>query len=57
MLLGVIAYGGIIELLQHYVVVTRTGDWADFAANTAGVLVAYILVVKRSKDVTTVGNN
>lgn len=31
------AYGGLIELVQPYV--NRYGEWADFAANSAGCLI------------------
>ena len=33
-----IAYGGITELMQEYLVPTRTGDWVDFAADGIGTL-------------------
>ena len=46
LLLLVVLFGGIIELLQNYVVITRTGEWADFAANTLGVILAYFLFKK-----------
>jgi VanZ family protein len=35
------AYGGAIELLQHYFTV-RTGDWWDWVADLSGILVALI---------------
>lgn len=35
-----IAMSGIIELVQEYATSTRSGDWWDFAANAAGVLLA-----------------
>lgn len=31
---------GLIELLQEYCTDTRSGDWADFLANSAGVLLS-----------------
>lgn len=31
---------GCIELVQAYCTETRSGDWADFAANSSGVLLA-----------------
>ena len=31
-------YGGLLELVQHYFVPDRLGDWYDFAANTAGTI-------------------
>ena len=43
-LLAPIMMSGIIELLQAYCTVgRRSGDWADLAANTVGVVLAYIL--------------
>lgn len=30
--------GGLVELVQAYCTVNRTGDWIDFLANTIGVL-------------------
>lgn len=38
------AYGGILELVQAYLVTNRKGDWADFWANSAGALVALLIV-------------
>ena len=41
-----IAYGGLTELMQEYLVKSRTGDWFDFLADSIGaglgVLVFYI---------------
>ena len=34
-----IAYGGITELMQEYLVPSRTGDWIDFLADIIGTLV------------------
>ena len=34
-----IAYGGITELMQEFLVPTRTGDWFDFLSDTFGTLV------------------
>ena len=34
-----IAYGGVTELMQEYLVTSRTGDWVDFAADAVGTLV------------------
>lgn len=33
------AYGGVTELMQEYIVTSRTGDWVDFLADIAGTLV------------------
>ena len=35
-----ILLSGVIELLQAYATTHRGGEWWDFAANTAGVLLA-----------------
>jgi len=41
-----IAYGGLTELIQEYLIKSRTGDWIDFLADTIGtglgVLVFYL---------------
>ena len=41
-----IAYGGLTELMQEFLVPTRTGDWFDFLADVLGsflgVLVFYL---------------
>lgn len=45
-LLAVVApilMSGAIELAQAYLTTTRSGDWADFAANSVGVLLAALL--------------
>ena len=34
-----IAYGGLTEIMQEYLVPSRTGDWVDFAADSIGTLV------------------
>lgn len=33
-----ILYGGITELMQEYLVPSRTGDWYDFLADSVGTL-------------------
>ncbi|WP_371187258.1 VanZ family protein [Thalassotalea maritima] len=40
-IVAIIAFGGIIELIQPYV--NRYGEWADMSANSLGVLVGIIL--------------
>ncbi len=37
-----IVMSGIIELLQEYCTVSRSGDWMDLAANTLGVVLSAI---------------
>lgn len=36
------AFGGVIEICQHYWVLNRHGDWWDFAANMFGALLALL---------------
>lgn len=36
-----IAFGLMVEIVQHFFIEGRSGDVADFAANTVGVFVAY----------------
>lgn len=38
-----VAYGGAIEIVQHYCVPKRVGDWYDFMANTTGSVVCVLL--------------
>lgn len=35
-----VAYGGLLELYQHYLLADRSGDWLDFIANVAGCVAA-----------------
>lgn len=45
LLTGVVApilMSGAIELVQAYFTTYRSGDWLDFAANSAGVLLAWL---------------
>lgn len=37
-----IMMSGIIELLQAYCTTNRSGEWLDFAANSLGVILAFI---------------
>ena len=37
-----IMMSGIIELLQAYCTTNRSGEWLDFAANSFGVILAFI---------------
>ena len=39
-LLCPVLFSGLVELLQAYCTTYRGGDWLDFAANTAGALLA-----------------
>lgn len=38
-----IVFGAAIEIVQHYLVAKRAGDWMDFLANTAGSIVCVLL--------------
>ena len=38
-----ISYGGILELMQSYYFVDRSGSWFDFIANSAGSITGYFL--------------
>lgn len=40
-LIAPVAMSGIIELLQAYATTTRSGDWADVAANAVGVILGF----------------
>ena len=42
--LGVTAYGGILELLQHFCTLTRSGEWLDLLADFVGALIGVVLV-------------
>ena len=37
-----VAYGGITELIQEFLVPSRTGDWFDFLFDTVGVLLGLL---------------
>lgn len=41
-ILAPIVFSGIIELLQQYATDNRSGEWLDFAMNTAGVLLSFL---------------
>lgn len=34
------AYGGVLELYQHYLLPDRSGDWMDFIADVTGCILA-----------------
>ena len=38
-----IAYGGLTELMQEYLVPSRTGDWFDLLADSVGTLIGALL--------------
>ncbi len=37
-------YGGLIEIIQHYWVANRHGEWLDFWANTAGAVLSVLFL-------------
>ena len=45
-------YGGVIELIQQYCTVSRTGDWLDLAADFLGAAVyaAFAVAYNREKN-------
>ncbi|MEQ9261773.1 MAG: VanZ family protein [Owenweeksia sp.] len=38
------SFGGVLELVQHYMVPSRTGEWLDFSANTCGLILGALLM-------------
>ncbi len=38
-IIGPVLMGGLIELLQKYATTTRSGEWADFLADSIGVFI------------------
>ena len=38
-----IFYGGLMEILQHYIFINRSGNWYDFSANTLGAIIGVIV--------------
>jgi len=42
--LSVTAYGALMELLQHYCTVTRSGEWLDVLADFIGALIGVAIV-------------
>jgi VanZ family protein len=45
-----IIFSGITELIQHFFIVNRYGEWADFFANTFGIIIAYLIVRRKIKN-------
>lgn len=41
--LAVIVYGGLMEVLQGAFYTDRSADWLDFAANSAGCIIAFFV--------------
>ena len=38
-----VAYGGLIELYQGYLLTDRVADWIDFTANVIGALIGVVI--------------
>lgn len=45
--LVLLAHGVLSELVQHYALPNRSGDWHDSAADVIGVALAYLLLRER----------
>ena len=45
-----IVFSGITELIQHFFIVNRYGEWADFIANAIGIIIAYLIVRRNIKN-------
>ena len=41
--LAPVLMGGLLEILQEYATVNRSGEWLDFAANTVGVTLGAVI--------------
>jgi VanZ family protein len=54
-LLAMTAYGGVVELAQHYLTV-RTGDWWDWLADICGILLTLLLWSWRPARFKTMAN-
>ena len=44
-IVGVTLYGALLELLQHYCTLTRSGEWLDLLADFVGATIAIILAI------------
>ncbi|MGB0176943.1 MAG: VanZ family protein [Owenweeksia sp.] len=42
--IGCTFFGGMLELVQNYVVPSRTGDWLDFLSNTCGSITGVLIM-------------
>ncbi|MBI3518704.1 MAG: VanZ family protein [Bacteroidetes bacterium] len=48
-IIGCIAYGGILEVMQATLFSQRSGDWLDFIANTFGCLMGWWIFHKNKQ--------
>jgi VanZ family protein len=46
----VIVFSAITELIQHFFIINRYGEWADFFANTVGIIIAYLVIRRKIKN-------
>lgn len=53
-IVGVTLYGALLELLQHYCTLTRSGEWldllADFVGALIGTMIVFIFEILRSRN-------
>jgi len=47
--LMVLTYSAFLELVQHFFIANRYGDFVDFAANALGVFLAVMMFIRRIK--------
>ncbi|MDG5768260.1 VanZ family protein [Balneolales bacterium ANBcel1] len=45
LLIAGVLFGGIIEILQHYIPGNRTASWGDFIANSLGAITACLVLL------------
>ena len=43
--LCVTAYGALLEVLQHYCTMTRSGEWLDVLADLIGAIIGVLIVI------------
>ena len=45
-----LTFSALTELTQHFLIDNRYGEWADFLANTLGIVVAYLVIRSKIKN-------
>jgi VanZ family protein len=55
-LLGLLAYGALIEILQSFTP-TRSAEWFDFLADSVGILVGWVLIRLKGSSVNQAGKH
>ena len=48
-ILAIVLMSGLLELLQAYATTNRSGEWADFLANSTGVLIGTAIYLATNK--------